>query len=170
MFPTLRTSRLLLSQIDINDAEVILFLRSNPEVIKYILRDPYTEIQQAIDFIEMITKQFENKESVTWALRNPESNEMMGSICFWNFSEDRKTAEMGYDMKPQFQGKGFMDEAMKTIIDFGFTELGLVQIEAFTSQYNNASKKVLFKNNFVQNPLRKDSDNPDNQIFELKKN
>lgn len=169
MFPIIKTERLTLNQVELNDAEFILFQRSSPEVTKYIKREPYTKIEQAIAFIEMITQQFTEKQSYTWALRNPETNEMLGSICLWNFSEDRKTAEIGYDLHPNFQGKGFMNEAMQATINYGFNELNLNQIEAFTSKYNETSKKLLTQNNFILNSNRKDEDNEDNFIFELSK-
>lgn len=169
MFPIIKTERLTLNQVELNDAEFILFQRSSPEVTKYIRREPYTKVEQAIAFIEMITQQFTEKQSYTWALRNPETNEMLGSICLWNFSEDRKTAEIGYDLHPNFQGKGFMNEAMQATINYGFNELNLNQIEAFTSKYNETSKKLLTQNNFILNSNRKDEDNEDNFIFELSK-
>lgn len=169
MFPIIKTERLTLNQVELNDAEFILFQRSSPEVTKYIRREPYTKVEQAIAFIEMITQQFTEKQSYTWALRNPETNEMLGSICLWNFSEDRKTAEIGYDLHPNFQGKGFMNEAMQATINYGFNELNLNQIEAFTSKYNETSKKLLTQNNFILNSNRKDEDNEDNFIFELNK-
>lgn len=169
MFPIIKTERLTLNQVELNDAEFILFQRSSPEVTKYIKREPYTKVEQAIAFIEMITQQFTEKQSYTWALRNPETNEMLGSICLWNFSEDRKTAEIGYDLHPNFQRKGFMNEAMQATINYGFNELNLTQIEAFTSKYNETSKKLLTQNNFILNSNRKDEDNEDNFIFELSK-
>ena len=169
MFPIIKTERLTLNQVELNDAEFILFQRSSPEVTKYIRREPYTKVEQAIVFIEMITQQFIEKQSYTWALRNPETNEMLGSICLWNFSEDCKTAEIGYDLHPNFQGKGFMNEAMQATINYGFNELNLNQIEAFTSKYNETSKKLLTQNNFILNSNRKDEDNEDNFIFELSK-
>lgn len=169
MFPIIKTERLTLNQVELNDAEFILFQRSSPEVTKYIRREPYTKVEQAIAFIEMITQQFTEKQSYTWALRNPETNEMLGSICLWNFSEDGKTAEIGYDLHPNFQGKGFMNEAMQATINYGFNELNLNQIEAFTSKYNETSKKLLTQNNFILNSNRKDEDNEDNFIFELSK-
>ena len=169
MFPIIKTERLTLNQVELNDAEFILFQRSSPEVTKYIRREPYTKVEQAIAFIEMITQQFIEKQSYTWALRNPETNEMLGSICLWNFSEDCKTAEIGYDLHPNFQGKGFMNEAMQATINYGFNELNLIQIEAFTSKYNETSKKLLTQNNFILNSNRKDEDNEDNFIFELSK-
>lgn len=169
MFPIIKTSRLILNKIELSDADTVFFLKSHPEVMRYIKRDPYTEMQQAVDNIEIITKKLETRESVDWALRHSDTNEMIGSICLWNFSKDRKTAEMGYAMKPNFHGNGYMDEAMKAIINYGFDKENLSLIEAFTSQYNESSKKLLLKNGFVHNPSRKDEDNLDNFIFELRR-
>lgn len=168
MFPMINTARLVLNNIELSDADTVFLLKSHPEVMRYIKRDPYTEVQQAVDNIKMIANQLETKESINWALRHIETKEMIGSISLWNFSKDRKTAEMGYAMKPDFHGNGYMDEAMKAIINYGFYALDLNLIEAFTSQYNESSKKLLLKNNFVHNPSRKDDDNLDNFIFELK--
>lgn len=169
MFPIIKTSRLILNKIELSDADTVFFLKSNPEVMRYIKRDPYTEIEQAVNNIKLISSQLEAGESVNWALRDSETKEMMGSISLWNFSKDRKTAEMGYAMKPDFHGNGYMDEAMKAVVNYGFEELNLDLIEAFTSRYNESSKKLLLKNHFVHNPSREDEDNLDNFIFELKK-
>ncbi|MGV4414326.1 GNAT family N-acetyltransferase [Chryseobacterium sp. T1] len=169
MFPIIKTSRLILNKIELSDADTVFFLKSNPEVMRYIKRDPYTEIEQAVNNIKLISSQLEAGESVNWALRDSETKEMMGSISLWNFSKNRKTAEMGYAMKPDFHGNGYMDEAMKAVVNYGFEELNLDLIEAFTSRYNESSKKLLLKNHFVHNPSREDEDNLDNFIFELKK-
>lgn len=169
MFPIIKTSRLILNKIELSDADTVFFLKSNPEVMRYIKRDPYTEIEQAVNNIKLISSQLEAWKSINWALRDAETKEMMGSISLWNFSKDRKTAEMGYAMKPDFHGNGYMDEAMKAVVNYGFEELNLDLIEAFTSRYNESSKKLLLKNHFVHNPSREDEDNLDNFIFELKK-
>ncbi len=80
-----------------------------------------------------------------------ETKQNIGSICYWNFDFEKKTAEIGYELLPQFHGKGFMEEALSKIIDFGFNELNLQSIEAFTDVNNKPSIKVLEKYNFVQN-------------------
>ena len=92
---------------------------------------------------------------------------MIGNIVLWNFSKDRKTAEVGYDLSPEFQGQGIMDEAMKAVLHFGFNQLKLELVEAFTSKQNESSKKLLLRNYFKLNASRKDSDDEDNIIFEL---
>ena len=60
-----------------------------------------------------------------------------------------KIAEVGYDLNPIFQRKGIMSEALNKVINFGFNELGLDNIEAYTHIQNENSKKLLEKNGFI---------------------
>lgn len=63
----------------------------------------------------------------------------------WNFSKNNKTSEVGYDLNPIFQGKGIMNEALKSVVDFGFSKLNLNKIEEFTHKENESSKRLLKK-------------------------
>ena len=87
----------------------------------------------------------------------------------WNFSQDNKKAEVGYDLNPLFQRKGIMSEALKNIIAFGFNELRLNKIEAFTHKENESSKNLLEKNGFILMEQKKDEKNRSNLIFEIEK-
>jgi len=113
-------------------------------------------------------EQFQNDQSITGALRYEDVGELLGSICLWQFSEDRKTAEVGYDFRHELHGKGLMSEAMKAVLDYGFNVLKLNQIEVFTSFKNKSSIAFLERFNFELNEERKDDGNEDNLIFELK--
>jgi ribosomal-protein-alanine N-acetyltransferase len=62
-----------------------------------------------------------------------------------------------------------MSEALNCILDFGFSELNLDKIEAFTHRENEDSKRLLEKNGFNLIADRKDEDNISNIIFEIKK-
>ncbi|KUY30544.1 GNAT family N-acetyltransferase [Elizabethkingia ursingii] len=170
MFPVLFTNRLVLNRIEDTDVESIFSLRSDEEVTRYVKRGPDHDIQQAYDFIRLARDRYENKTAINWAIRKKETPDLIGGICLWKISADRKTAEIGYDLKPLHHGEGIMSEAMVAIIEYGFSTLGLDNIEAFTSRYNEASKSLLLKHNFIPNPERIDEDNMDNLIFELKRN
>ncbi len=113
-------------------------------------------------------EQFQNDQSITWALPYEDVGELLGSICLWQFSEDRKTAEVGYDLRHELHGKGLMSEAMKTEMDYVFNVLKINQIEAFTSFKNKPSMALLWGFNFGLHEARKDDNNEDNLIFELK--
>ena len=60
-----------------------------------------------------------------------------------------------------------MSEALNLIIDYGFNQLKLHKIEAYTHRDNKRSKKLLETNGFQLIKFRTDSDNAYNVIFEL---
>lgn len=167
-FPALVTQRLRLRQTLKTDAKEVLFSRSDKEMNKYICRVPPVNIKEAEDFVDKITKGVENGENINWSITLNGNPKMIGSICLWNFSPDKKIAEVGYDLHTHFQHQGIMDEALKRVLIFGFEDLKLNHIEAFTHHLNESSKKLLLNNNFSHIENRKDKGYPNNIIFELK--
>lgn len=167
-YPDITTDRLVLRKLNTNDSEIVFSLRSSKEVTKYIDRPLYKDKEEAIFFVNKTIKSMSNNEVIVWTISHMDSLILIGTICLWNFSEDRKTAEVGYDMLPEFQNNGFMNETLKSVISFGFNELDLKIIEAYTSMHNKESIKLLEKNHFVLQKERKDEDFPDNIIYNLK--
>ena len=170
-FPEIKTERLFLRKIEELDCDVILFLRSDETINKFIERPENRKTKNktdAIKFIKEINEAFEKNKSISWGITFKNSSKIIGTICLWNFSQNNKTAEVGYDLHPEFHGLGIMSEALNSIIDFGFNNLKLDKIEAFTHRENENSKNLLEKNEFVFNEYRKDLENNYNIIFELK--
>ena len=166
-FPILKTERLVLRKTNESDLESILFLRSDLSVNKYIDRPPAKSLKDAEDFLVKISNGLEEGKNINWTITLNGSDNMVGSICLWNFSEDQKVGEVGYDLKPNFQGKGIMTEAIKRVIDYGFNNLQLKKIEAYTHHSNESSKKLLVQNNFNLVEGKKDEYNSKNLVFEL---
>ena len=169
-FPEIKTERLFLRKIESSDCDVILFLRSDKSINKFIERPENRKtknISDAISFINELDNNIERNKSISWGITLKDQPVIIGTICLWNFSQDKKIAEVGYDLDPKYQNKGIMSEAMKIIVDYGFKELKLDKIEAFTHAENVNSKKLLVKNGFYLNENRKDLDNISNIIFEI---
>lgn len=167
-FPEINTERLLLRRLMESDWEMISYLRSDKEVNEFIKRPSAESKEKALEFINKINSGIDNQNSLYWTITEKNSNQMIGSICLWNFSEDRKTAEVGYDLSPKFQGKGIMNESLKSILEFGFKNLNLELIEAYTHKRNVNSKKLLERNRFILDVNIKDEHNQDNIIYKLK--
>lgn len=55
---------------------------------------------------------------------------------------------LGYSMHKDFQGKGFMSQAVAAVVEFAFHKLSLHRIQAATLLDNRASQKVLEKTGF----------------------
>ncbi|MGS2739693.1 GNAT family N-acetyltransferase [Sinomicrobium sp. M5D2P17] len=167
-FPAIRTERLFLRRLEQSDWAMISYLRTDKTINKFVKRPKAESKEKALEFIEKINFGTDHKTFYYWCISIKGDPTMMGSICLWNFSKDRKIAEVGYDLSSEFQGKGFMSEALKSIIEFAFNNLGVEVIEAYTHRKNNSSKTLLERNNFKCIPGKMDKNNEDNVIFEIR--
>ena len=168
-FPELKTSRLLLRNLNSDDYEVMFYLRSDKTVNTFIKREGAKKLEDAIDFVKMIQKGYEDGDNINWAICKKEDNKMIGSICLWNFSEDLKTAEVGYALHTEYQNQGIMNEALKSIIEFGLNTLNFNNNDAFTDHANQNSLKLLEKNGFKLQKGVKDPGNENNIILSVDK-
>ncbi|WP_228530406.1 GNAT family N-acetyltransferase [Tamlana sp. I1] len=168
-FPEIQTERISLISLKKSDWEMISFLRSDKKVNEFVNRSSAETKEKALDFIKKINTEFNNRNSIYWKITEKNTDIMLGSICLWNFSEDRKTAEIGFDLRPKYQGKGIMNESLNSIIEFGFEKLNLESIEAYTHYKNESSKRLLQRNGFELVSGKKDKDNENNIIYKLKK-
>jgi ribosomal-protein-alanine N-acetyltransferase len=73
----------------------------------------------------------------------------MGTICLWNFSEDRKTAEVGFELLPRFQGVGYASESLVRVMELGFIDLGLDSLTGYVQSDNAASINLMKTHNFI---------------------
>ena len=164
-FPTLTTERLVLRQASKEDLAEILFLRSDPQINKYIRDATSKNLEEVEAFLAMITEGIKTGRDVYWGINLKGDLKMIGSICLWNFSENQKIAEVGYGLNPKFQNQGVMSEALQSVLKYGFQHLGLELIEAYTHRENEASKRLLTKNGFTLIEGKKDKHNEDNLVF-----
>ena len=150
-FPVLKTERLTLRQLANTDDNEIFALRSNENVNKYLDRKRSKSIDDAKTFIQTINKNIQKNDSIYWAITLNDTDKLIGTICLFDFSDDNLKAEIGFELLPEFQGKGIMQEATSKVIDFGIQRIGLNLIEAYTHSENQSSTRLLEKFNFKKN-------------------
>ncbi|MBS3915898.1 MAG: GNAT family N-acetyltransferase [Bacteroidetes bacterium] len=163
--PILKTKRLLLRGLIDADKKYLLLMRSDPQGNRYIERALAKDMSDIDAHLEKINLGAALGENTYWILQKKENPELMGNICFWNFSPDRTVAELGYQMRTEFQRHGYMDEALKAVLQYGFEILHLKEIEAFTQFENMASIELLLKNGFELQEDRRDQGFPKNRIY-----
>lgn len=165
----IETDRLILKEINESHVEDILKIRSNEIINQFVKRISPKTNYDALQFILTIKERTQNNQTLYLGITYKNQPDLIGTICLWNFSEDRKTAEVGYELLPGYHRKGIMSEALKAVLDYGFNNLHLQEILAFTSRYNENSKGLLLKHHFILEEGRTDEGFPDNIIFSLKK-
>ena len=164
----LENNQIILRLVLFSDAQDILNLRSNEIVNQYIKRIPPKTIADAEYFIKYIHERTLDIEMLFWGISVKNSSKIIGTICLWKIPKDQKTAELGYELLPDFHGKGIMNDAVKLVLDFGFRTKKFGVITAFTNKDNQSSIKLLKKNTFILIKEKKDKRFPDNLVFSAK--
>jgi ribosomal-protein-alanine N-acetyltransferase len=147
-FPDLETERLLLTEFVTNDAEELFKMRSDERVLKYLDRDPHKYVEESKLMIESMIKTYNNKEGINWIIRKKDTLNIVGYVGYWRMRKEDVRAEIGYALKPEYWGNGFMQEALAKVIDFGFNIFCLHSIEANVNPNNLSSIKLLEKFGF----------------------
>lgn len=147
-FPNLETKRLYLTEFVKSDAEELFKMRSDERVLKYLDRDPHKSVEESELMIEKMISTYNSKEGINWIIREKDSLNVTGYIGYWRLIRENLRAEIGYAMKPEYWGDGYMQESLTKVIDFGFKEFCLHSIEANVNPNNLSSIKLLEKSGF----------------------
>lgn len=161
-FPILKTERLTLRQLAIDDEQQIFTLRSDREINKYLDRQVCNTIDDARNFIDKITK----SDFLYWAITLCHKNVLVGTICLFGFSDENYKCEIGYELLPSFQGQGIMKEAVEKVIDYAFHTIKVKKIETILHRDNLSSIKLLEKLSFI-NSSEPGRPNPDLVCYHL---
>ena len=156
-FPVINSKRLLLRQVDKSDVNEIFFLRSDERVMRYLDKAPAESLDDAYEFIKKISELENSADAVTWAITLTGNSKLIGTICLWNIQKEHYRAEIGYNLHPDYWGKGIMNEAVLEVINYGFNVMKLHSIEANVNPGNAASIKLLERNNFTREAYFKEN-------------
>lgn len=138
-FPILKTERLTLREIRIEDAKEILAMRSNGNTNRFISRPLMEEITEAEQLIGRVQSMYETRQAIAWAGLLRDSGTIIGTCGLINIDLPNLRAEIGGELNVQFWGKHIAVEAVKAIVGFGFGEFGLHAIEAKVSPANRGA-------------------------------
>ncbi|PQJ81337.1 GNAT family N-acetyltransferase [Polaribacter glomeratus] len=166
-FPVLETERLTLRALNLDDAKAIFGLRTNKEVNEFIDRKTPNNLSEARAFIDRISNLTLNNKGIFWVIESKSNHQLIGTVGLRNFEDEEDYAEIGYELDPISQQKGFMSEAFEAVLKFGFQEMELKTIEAFTHKNNMDSISLLEKQDFVFQPEIKDEGFENNISYRL---
>lgn len=148
LFPELTTPRFLLRELNVGDASLIHALRSDNETNAMIGRENSNGPDDALLFIGKIKKGIRLNECIYWIICFENSPDLIGTIGLWNFDPSAQAAEIGYELLRDFRGQGIMSEILPRVLQFGFEEMKLKLIAAFSPNRNDPSIRLLKKCGF----------------------
>lgn len=149
--PTLETDRLILRPLSPSDAPSIQEKVSVRAIADTTISIPHPYPDGEAE--RYITRQLNASEaghSITFGLEYKSSKEICGILEIREIEQEHAQAELSFWIAAELWGQGYMSEALKPAIAFGFNHLALNRLYAYHMLRNTGSGKVLQKNGLVQ--------------------
>jgi RimJ/RimL family protein N-acetyltransferase len=156
----LTTARLQLSGWAPSDAPELAAICADPEVMRYFPA-PLTRARSD-ELLERLKAGFERRGYDFWAVREVDSPALLGLVGLTSVPVSMPVdapVEVGWRLARSAWGRGIATEAASASLDYGFDELGLTEIVAYTSQINERSRRVMSRLG-MQRDAADDFDNP----------
>lgn len=165
-FPTLASppGRVRLRALTDADAEDLLSVFGDPEVVRYWSGAPWTDVEEARRMLVADRSAFEAGSAIRVGLTLRDEGRVIGTVSLFNRSEPNRRAEIGYALARSAWGRGLMHEALVQWLDWAFGPLGLHRLEADVDPANAASRRSLERLGFQHEGLLRERWLVDGQV------
>lgn len=145
--PIISTKRLILRPIRLTDASSVFKYAKLPNVGPMAGWEPHESLKNAEDFITYALRKKDYGQPGVYSIILRESQQMIGAIEIHSYKEQK--GAIGFVLNPEYWNNGYITEASKALIIFGFEVLRLQRLEYCHFPHNIASKRVCEKLGFV---------------------
>lgn len=152
-FEFLETPRLLLRRFSPEEYTYVMKQYSSDAIQDFFGITSTEELTRVQDRFSGGITSYE-KSFLYFHLLEKQERKVIGWCGFHTWFLKHFRAEIGYEItNAAFRGKGLMQEAMGTVLHFGFNSMHLKRVEAFAGKDNIASLRLLENNRFTQEGL-----------------
>jgi [ribosomal protein S5]-alanine N-acetyltransferase len=141
--PTIVTSRLTLRIVEKSDLPALLEMNGDNKVTQFL---PYAT-WHSLDDADAWFQRMQNLQATGTALQfvviDKSNGKAVGTCLLFKFDEGSARAELGYVLAQAYWHKGYMQEALRGLIDCAFSIMGLRRLEAEVNPKNEASARLL---------------------------
>lgn len=156
VLPKLRTARLDLRAISATDVDALFAIFSDPQVMRYWSRGPYSSPEELQAYFEATEQAFLSRSQLRWGLARREDGRVIGVCSLYAIDANNLRADIGYILHKEAWGLGYMQEALTAIFDYAFEVMSLRRIEADIDPCNAASIASLERLGFQREGLLKE--------------
>ena len=162
----LKTERLILSELDLDDAPFIYELVNDPDWLRYIGDRNVHNVNDTKNYLmKGPIASYAQHGFGLYLIRLKKDNIRIG-ICGLLKRDTLPDVDVGFALLPEYRGKGYATEAAQAVIDYGENRLGLKRIVAIAAPDNETSARVLEKLGFhFKGMIRLTENDPESKLF-----
>jgi ribosomal-protein-alanine N-acetyltransferase len=155
-FPTIKTNRLVLRKIRQADISAVFDMFSRDDVTEHYGCYPFEHKSQALDWVTHNISNYGGNgyKGFRWAITLAENTDaLIGSCGIHSVNPHFKSLEIGYDLHPNYWGKGIATEAVSGLLAHCFNNdfpMQLNRVAATTDVVSPLSVSVLTKLRFKE--------------------
>ena len=127
------------------DAKSVFDYASDPEVTRYVIWETHNSVEDSKAFLDLAVSKREIGGEPEWGIVYKGDYRFIGACGIVSWEPYHARAELGYVLSRDYWGRGFMAEAVRAMISFGFQRMNLNRIEARCVAENAASARVMEK-------------------------
>ena len=140
---SIQTTRLELLPVTPDHVQGIFALESDERVVRYFGKAPMSTLDEAEKWIEQRQQALATGSGISWSIFEKEHNKIIGTCAFFARNQAFRSAVCGYELSPDYWGKGLMHEAMEGMLGYGFESLLFNRVVAGTATENLRSATML---------------------------
>ena len=138
----IETERLLLRPLRASDRNDLHHLFTDPDVRRYLWNDEVLPIEQTWAVVGESLRRFAADGTGLWAVSRRGRPPLAGFGGYWPFPG---RLEILFGLAPVHWGRGLATELVRTLLRYGFEELGLDRVDGSADAPNAASLRVMEK-------------------------
>lgn len=176
-------NKIYLNKLPADDSKEIYFesisLTGLDEMHKYSTNDKFyeffefnvfkskTETEQYLKKLINRTKLIDGDiQAMYWFVRLKEDSKLLGSAALVNINQNRKSAEIGYGIDPNYWGKGYVLLLQNALIRYTFESLGLNRLHGITMVDNERTISSIYAAGFKKEGILRDYYFKDNRFID----
>ena len=140
----LETNRLIIEYFNTSDISDWAKIESDADVRRFV-DGKVLSFEEATKYVKMNIRQYQTHGYGRYAVRLKEKRNLIG-MC--GFLKENYGIDFGYRYSRISWGKGLGFEAAKSVLNYGFSELGLEKVVGLTAEENYGSIRILEKLGF----------------------
>ena len=139
----LQTDRLILRKLNLNDEADVYRYASDDRVTRYLLWSSHKTVYDTRRYLRFLERKYKRAEIYDWGIEY--EGHIIGTCGFTSFSIENNSAEIGYVLGFDYWGLGIATEALRCVLEYGFSRLSLNRIEGRFMNENASSLSVMKK-------------------------
>ncbi len=153
------TERLILRKPRLDDAPAIFTAYAqDPEVTRYLTWRPHKDVEETYAIVKLMLKLWDEGKAYSYAITFRDSGSVVGMIAM---HPDGFKVGIGYVLAHPHWGKGYMTEALRTIVKWALSRPDVYRVFAICDVENPASARVMEKAGMLREGLlRRNSIHP----------